>query len=213
METNIENQNSLKLEKQSIALDENDDSTALKEKFGKLAEAYNSAFEVHEKVSSLNRQLYERAKKAEGFEQNEKGEWIKDQRPSKKNEPVGMPKPEENELLQKTFLRAAQITADDEVNLAFDISKKWNMPIDKLVDDADFKVKLEKLRIDKANVLAASGKGGGGGTGNAKADPQTYISRGEPPTPDEVPDRKERIKIYDAMSGKGQSKVKFYNQK
>src|SRR3990167_2955723 len=44
-------------------------------------------------------------------------------------------KTEEFGLLQKTFLRAASITAEDEIELARDTAKKWGVDIDKLVDD------------------------------------------------------------------------------
>src|SRR3990167_2934055 len=72
-------------------------------------------------------------------------------------------KPGENELLQKAYensqkalLRSANIIAEDEVELALTTAKKWDVSIDKLVDDEDFKIKLEKLRTSKANVVATS---------------------------------------------------------
>lgn len=102
-------------------------------------------------------------------------------------------------LLQKTYLRAANITADDEVELALELSKKWGLEVDKLVDDEDFQVKLEKLRTSKANAEATSGIRGGGGTQSAKATPEYWIAKGTPPSASDVPDRKTRAKIARAM--------------
>jgi hypothetical protein len=116
------------------------------------------------------------------------------------------------DLLQKTFLRSAGITADDEVALAQETAKKWGMPIDKLVDDEDFKQKLETLRTKKANELATSGIEGGGATKGVNEDPAYWIAKGTPPTREQVPNRKARAAIARAMvaASKNNGK-KFYN--
>src|SRR3990167_2966853 len=92
-------------------------------------------------------------------------------------------------LLQKAYLRSAQITAEDEVELALTTAKKWDVSIDKLVDDEDFKIKLEKLRTSKANIAATHNLKGGKGPSEAKNTPEYWIAKGVPPTPDQVPDR------------------------
>lgn len=116
------------------------------------------------------------------------------------------------ELLQKTFLRAAQITAEDEVELALSLSKKWDMPIDKLVDDEDFLAKLEKTRTAKANEIATSGIKASPGSKGAVETPDYWIAKGTPPTADQVPDRKTRAGIVRAMMASAStSGKKFYN--
>lgn len=135
-----------------------------------------------------------------------------------KEEPKETPQktePDQSVLLQKTFLRAAQITAEDEVELALTTAKKWDMPIDKLVDDDDFKEKLEKFRTKKSNELATSNiRGSGQGTSEAKNTPGYWIAKGVPPTADQVPDRKTRAKIARAMIEKASTNGKtFYNDK
>lgn len=117
-----------------------------------------------------------------------------------------------DELIQKTYLRAANITAEDEVELALATAKKWAMPIDKLVDDEDFKGKLDKLRTQKANDLATSGIKGGPGSKSAMQTPEFYIARGTPPSADEVPDRKSRAEIARAMLSNAKNGKKFYNE-
>lgn len=126
----------------------------------------------------------------------------------KKFEEVERPKetpksnqPDDNRLLEKAFLRSAQIMSEDEVELALSTAKKWDMSLDKLVDDEDFKIKLDKLRTQKSNELATSALKERGGTGksSAKEDSAYWISKGVPPTPNEVADRKVRGKIIKDM--------------
>jgi hypothetical protein len=127
-----------------------------------------------------------------------------------KNEPAKPAEPS-GDLIQKTYLRAASITEPDEVKLALDTAKKWDMPLDQLVDDEDFKEKLGKLRTEKANDLATSGVSGGPAAKGATQTPEFYISRGTPPTPAEVPDRKTRVAIVKAMTGASKNRKTFYN--
>lgn len=115
------------------------------------------------------------------------------------------------ELLQKAFLRSAQITDRDEVDLALSTAKKWGVSIDELVDDEDFKTKLDKLRTQKANELATSGVRGDGSSSNAKNSPDYWVAKGVPPTAQDVPDRKTRAKIARAMMDSAKSSKKFYN--
>lgn len=115
------------------------------------------------------------------------------------------------ELLQKAFLRSAQITDKDEVELALTTSKKWGVPIDEIVDDEDFKLKLDKLRTQKSNELATSNVRGDGSSSSAKSSPDYWIAKGVPPTAQDVPDRKTRAKIARAMMEGAKSGKKFYS--
>ena len=132
--------------------------------------------------------------------------------PAVKKEEVKVENKKSDEgLLQKTYLRAAGIVAEDEVVLAVETAKKWGVEVDKLVDDDDFKVKLDKLRTSKANANATANIKGGGGGIEAKNTPEYWVSKGVPPTRDEVPNRKTRVKIARAMMANSKSGKKFYN--
>lgn len=121
-------------------------------------------------------------------------------------------KPSENNLIEKAFLRSAQITHSEDVELALATAKKWGVSVDALVDDADFQVKLEKSRTSRANVTATSGVKGSGSTSNAKNTPEYWQGKGTPPTPDDVPDRSARMKIINAMMSNSKTGGrKFYN--
>lgn len=121
-------------------------------------------------------------------------------------------KPEEFGLLQKSFLRAAGITDPEEIELARTTAKKWGVEIDAIVDDEDFKVKLERLRTSKSNALASSNIRGSAGTQSAKNTPEYWISKGAPPTKADVPDRKTRAGIIRKMMERASTGGKtFYN--
>lgn len=117
----------------------------------------------------------------------------------------------DNSLLEKAFLRSAQITDSEEVELALSTAKKWGVSIDALVDDEDFRVKLDKLRTNKSNIAATSNIKGSGGTSQAKLTPEYWVAKGTPPSPADVPDRKLRAKIARAMMGNAKNGKKFYN--
>jgi len=119
-------------------------------------------------------------------------------------------KPADTALLQKSFLRAAGITHAEDVELALKTAKKWGVEVDQLVDDDDFKLKLDKQRTARDNAAAASHVKGDGGSSTSKG-ADFFIARGAPPTRDEVPDRGERAKIARAMMGATKNTKKFYN--
>jgi len=119
--------------------------------------------------------------------------------------------PDDSRLLEKAFLRSAGISTEEEVELALSTAKKWDMSVDKLVDDEDFKIKLEKLRTQKANELATSNLKGSGGQSQAKDTPEYWIAKGSPPSRTDVPNRVTRTKIARAMIENQKSGKKFYN--
>jgi hypothetical protein len=139
---------------------------------------------------------------------------LKDLKKSKEepDEPPKKGQPDTQELLQKTYLRAAGITNAEEVELALSTSKKWDMPIDALVDDTDFAEKLERHRTSKANADATSNIRGSGGKQQANQTPEYYIAKGTPPTPEQVSDRKVRAKIARAMMAHIKTGKTFYNE-
>lgn len=130
-----------------------------------------------------------------------------------REEPKETPKNQtDNALMQKTFLRAAGITDGEEVELAISTAKKWGVEVDALVDDEDFKLKLEKIRTSKSNEQATSGIKGSAGSSEAKNDPSYWMGLGRPPSRDEVPDRKTRATIARAMMAKEKGgSGTFYN--
>src|SRR3990167_10010390 len=99
-------------------------------------------------------QEIEQKRREDGIRSRERTKSLKDKiaefetKPPAKNES----KPDEFGLLQKSYLRAAGVVAEDEVELARDIQKKTGLDWVKLVDDDYFKTKLEGLRTAKSNA-------------------------------------------------------------
>ena len=121
-------------------------------------------------------------------------------------------KPENNGLIQKTFLRAAGITDAEEVDLALTTAKKWGVEVDSIVDDVDFQAKLERHRTNKQNLAAATNVRGGSTPNQAKNDPAYWIAKGAPPSREDVPDRKTRAVIARAFIKNASTDGKvFYN--
>ena len=150
-------------------------------------------------AGSLKRQLKDFQKSQEESQKNQEN--------SSKNQPESLG------LLQKTYLRAAGITAEDEVELAISTAKKWGMDVDALVDDEDFKAKLDKLRVTKANEQATSNiKGGTGGSSEAKSTADYWLKRGEMPTEGAL-NRKELAKFAREKVKSEKPGFKFYNDK
>lgn len=210
------NENELDLDSQNqaddIVIGDNDDADAIREKFGKLAE-------THKKVADYNKQLFARAKKAEGFEQNDKGDWVKFEKKPKvepKPEPKSEAKPDDKLFarLEKLALGQAGITHVDDIELARSTAKKWNMEIEEVLADEDFKAKLERQKTNRANTEATTNiKGSSMAPSKAKESPDYWIAKGAPPTPDDIPDRKVRTKIVRAMMDRAKTSGKtFYNE-
>lgn len=185
--------------------DSQDDAAALKKQLSSLEEK--------------NRQLFERAKKAEGFNQDKDGNWVKIKKEEPKEEKKPDAKPEKSNedfgLLELTYLKAEDIKEDDEIEFVKKELKEAGLSKDqlpKLFANKYFKSQLEDFRNEKANVKATSDVKGGSGESRAKESPEHWISKGRPPTAEEVPDRKTRVKIARAMMDNVKSGKKFYNE-
>lgn len=184
------------------------DATALKER--------------NEKLESDNKQLFERAKKAEGFEKDGGGNWIKVEKKEPKEtktvkkETESKKSDEEFGLLELTFLKGEDVKGEEEVQFVKEQLEEAGLTTDKLPKlfaNKYFQAQLEEFRTDKANVKATSGVEGGGGESKAVNTPEYWIAKGLPPTPEQVPDRKTRAKIArEMMKNASTSGKKFYNE-
>lgn len=157
---------------------------------------------------SLSKSDYEKMNQTLGSLKRE----LKDlKKPKEESKETVQTKSDSNNLLEKAFLRSASISGDDEVELAISTAKKWDIPLDKLVDDDDFKIKLDKLRTQKSNEIATSKIKGSGGKSEAKNTPEYWIAKGTPPSANDVPDRKTRATIARAMMASVKTSKTFYN--
>ena len=135
-----------------IVVDDNDDVDALKEKF--------------EKVSEQNRQLFSRAKKAEGFELKD-GKWVKlkvekpKEEPKVNAEPSKEPsKPSELDYGQMALLRQEGIKGAGETALFKEIMSETGKDVLATLDSPYFKTRLTEFREAQESIDAIpKGKG------------------------------------------------------
>jgi hypothetical protein len=113
--------------------------------------------------------------------------------------------------LDNLALKTAGISHEDDVTLARETAKKWGLDIEALVEDEDFKSKLERQQDSRANAEATSNVKGNKTKGSPKSSPEYWIAKGTPPTREEVPDRKTRAQIAKAMMSAQKSGKKFYS--
>ncbi len=117
------------------------------------------------------------------------------------------------ERVEKMALRQAQITEQDDIDLARGLAKKWNMDLEEVLLDEDFKSKLQRQQDVRANIQASSKVKGSPGISQAKNEPAHWIAKGTPPTPADIPDKVARRKVVMAMiesANRGDGR-KFYN--
>ena len=179
------------------------------------------------KLRENNRHLFARTKRAEGFEQNEDGKWIKvnikEKSEPKQPEPKE-PKKSDDKLLErldKMALQVAGITEEDEVELFNKWKEQTGREADDIVGNSIFKQELEGLKTAKANQKATSDIKGEKGESGVKNTPEYWIAKatkgadGQPLFSDETP-KELYSKIADKLAERepGSSEnLKFYNSK
>jgi len=177
---------------------------------------------LKEKLTDLegkNRQLFERAKKAEGFELKD-GDWIK---PEPKEKPKAKPVKSDDKLverLDKMSLQVAGIKEADEIELFNKWKEDTGREADDIVGNNIFKKELEELRTAKANQEATSNiKGEKGVSSGAKDNPDYWIAKatkgddGQLRFPEETP-KELYSKILDKISKDepgASENLRFYN--
>ena len=182
-----------------IIVDDNDDVDALKEKF--------------EKVSEQNRQLFSRAKKAEGFELKD-GKWVKLKVEKPKEEPKvdidpskEPSKPSELDYGQMALLRQEGIKGAGETALFKEIMTETGKGVLDVLDSNYFKSRLTDFREAQASSNAIpKGKNRSGQTGTTDLDfaYAKFKDTGEMPA-----DFKTRVAIKNKMVAEEANKNMF----
>ena len=167
-----------------------------------------------------NRKLFARAKEAEGFKQDEEGNWVKIV--EKKSEAKSSVKSDDKllERLDNMALKIANISADDEKELYNKWKDSTGREADEIVGNKIFQAELADLRTAKANLEATSNIRGEQGGSEVKNDPDYWIAKatkdkdGKLLFPEETP-KELYSKILNKIaeqSGGSSEKLKFYNQ-
>ena len=172
-----------------------DDADAIKEKFSKLSEHTIG-------VKDSNKQLFERAKNAEGFKKQDDGSWVKTEKPK----PV---KPEAKKLettdtldygalaFHNTKTDALKIEHADDVALLEKALEETGKDQKSVLESTWFMAEL-KAAQDKRAVESATPSGGRGTGGDAPSTKKEFwIAAGKLP-PDTPENRELRIEVVNA---------------
>jgi len=124
-------------------------------------------------LEEKNKQLFARAKKAEGFELKD-GDWIKpsvEEKPSDKSDKLG--------FSEMAYLKSSGI-AESEFTFVEDELDKFNGKLNDLIGNEYFKASLEKMRKEK-NVEDATPTGSKRSHSSAKDTVEYWKAKGELP--------------------------------
>jgi len=145
-----------------------------------------------------NSQLYQRAKKAEGFEFNkETKEWVKKEpkvEPKVEPKTTETEKPGEFDYGQKVFISkelGVKLNNPEQMKLVNDYLKNGKQ-LDDLADNKHFNNDLKDIQ-DNQDAKAAAPDGARGAGGSSKDSVDYYLSKGEMPPADKPELRKEYV--------------------
>lgn len=104
-----------------------------------------------DELDKSNKQLYSRAKKAEGFEQDKDGNWAKKPEPVKKVEKKPESKKQSDELdnterIDKLTLKSEGVEHSDDIKMVLDEAKRLKLPVEEIINMEHIKSKLKKAQ-------------------------------------------------------------------
>jgi hypothetical protein len=197
-----ENADSKNGEQDYIVIDppeDNDDVSALTEKYNKLAEK--------------NKQLFARAKKAEGFNLGDDGKWVK-KTPESKPAPVEPPKKPEAQQAnldetQLDYLDLKGITDPDEIDVIQKVIAKTGQTVRQALKDDYVTSKLSAIRQDKEvkNATPGASRRGGDQTSDLASAVAKFDQTGELPNDFEL-----RSKVINAKVDRENTNKPFWHK-
>ena len=183
-------------------------------------EKITSLIKERNDIRDANRELFGRAKRSEGFEEDAEGNWIKTIKEKPKAEKPGKSDDKLLERLDKMALQVAGINEADEVELFEKWKTETNREADTIVGSSLFQKELGEIRTAKANLAATSDIKGEKGESGVKGNPDYWIAKatkgpdGKLLFPEETPkELYSKIVARFAEKEPGSSgKLEFYNQ-
>lgn len=144
-------------------------------------------------MEKRERQLYSRAKKAEGFEQVD-GKWVKKEIKAVSN-PKAPDNPGEFDYGEKSFISntlGVKINNAEQIKLVKDYLSNGKK-LDDLVDNKHFKNDLKDIQDNQAAKAAMPDNPRGAGGGSAKDSVDYYLSKNEMPPADKPELRRQYV--------------------
>lgn len=168
-----------------------DDVVALKEKVNEL--------------SGKNKQLFERAKKAEGFEKVD-GKWVKAQKPEPKPEAELKPQSNEPDYAKLAFLEAKGFNHPDDQKWIQDEAARLKLPLTDILSMEHAKSHLETNKTQR-EAMAGMPKGRGKTGSPGQSDVDYHLANGT--TPDDLETAE---KVINARMQKEKNQNKFSDE-
>jgi hypothetical protein len=134
-----------------------------------------------EDLAAKNKQLFERAKKAEGFEKNSDGRWVKAQKPEVELKPQSS----EPDYAKLAYLETKGFTHPDDQKVIQDEAVRLKLPLTDVMGMEHIKSKLQMMK-DQRESMAGMPKGAGRGGGKTQQDVDYWLAKGETPDDQEL---------------------------
>jgi hypothetical protein len=168
-----------------------EDVTALKEKLTE--------------ISDKNRQLFERAKRAEGFEKNSEGKWIK----IHSAEPPPKSQSNEPDYAKLAFLETKGVAHPDDQKIVIDEAVRLKLPLTDILQMEHIKGKLQTQK-DQREAQEGMPKGRGTGGGKTQGDVDYWVDQKNTDGTFKTPEDPElAAKVIDARIKKEKQGSKF----
>jgi hypothetical protein len=190
-------------------------------KFNEVIDSLNDEMTVSEARETLkteaealmkqNSQLYQRAKKAEGFEYNKDAkQWVKSK--SESNPEVKAEKSNEPDYSKIAYLNTVGITHPDDQKWIQEESNRLKLPMTDILQMEHAKLKLQNDR-DQRDSMTGMPKGRGKGGGQTKHDIDYWVDRKKPDgTYDTPEDHELAVKVINARIKKEGNIGRFSDQ-
>lgn len=165
-------------ESTDIVVEETDDVAVLKQKA--------------EKVINANRQLFERAKKAETEAKGLRDFKAKAEKEAKDKAEKNPPAPEQSnepDYGKLAYLHARGVNNEDDIKVVQDEAKRLKLPLSEVLEMQHIKTKLQtskEVREAQAGIPAGGGRGSGSG---GKGEVDYWLAKGGLPTDQELAEK------------------------
>lgn len=131
-------------------------------------------------LHNSNKQLYARAKKAEGFELKD-NVWVKKEKPSAEPTPTEPPSPEakqsdELDYGKLAYLKSEGVDHPDDRKIVLEEAKRLNLPIERILQEKHIQSQLKDAK-DQREAEAGMPEGSAGKSGGNKGSVDYWVNR------------------------------------
>lgn len=130
-------------------------------------------------LNDSNKQLYARAKKAEGFDMKD-GKWIKQEKttpaPELKSDSPEAKQSDELDYGKLAYLKSEGVEHPDDRKIVLEEAKRLNLPIERILQEKHIQAQLKDSK-DQRNAESGMPEGGSGKSGGNKGSVDYWVNR------------------------------------